>query len=111
MSKNINETLIITSNTHQTYLVNHSFSNQNQNQFGQEHTISLTQTEVSPTETVVLQEQVQDFVKPLTSTGFLKDQFLRTTVGRVVLNQEFQKQVNGTTGTDYVKYDNYLPTY
>ena len=41
--------------------------------------------------------------KPLISNGMLKDQFLRTTVGRVILNQEFQKQVNQTS----VKYTNY----
>ena len=34
------------------------------------------------------------------SEGTLKNQFLRTTVGRVILNQEFQKQINATS----VKY-------
>ena len=44
--------------------------------------------------------------RPLTSDGQLKDQFIRTTVGRVILNQEFRKQVNAIP----VKYTNYSPT-
>ena len=38
--------------------------------------------------------------KPLNSEGVLKNQFIRTTVGRVIMNQEYQKQMN----TNSVKY-------
>ena len=56
--KKVNETTIITSNTHKTHFIRKSPSN------------------------------------PLTE-GVLKDQFIRTTVGRVILNQEFRKHING----------------
>ena len=38
--------------------------------------------------------------KPLVSQGIVKNQFLRTTVGRVIINQEFQKHINASS----VKY-------
>lgn len=38
--------------------------------------------------------------QPLTSEGLVRNQFIRTTVGRVIMNQEFQKQMNTTS----VKY-------
>jgi DNA-directed RNA polymerase subunit beta' len=38
--------------------------------------------------------------KPLNSEGVVKNQFIRTTVGRVIMNQEYQKQINTTS----VKY-------